>query len=252
MLTTSLAPTVLVVADAAIGAALAVPGLVIAIFKLPLRFASGEYARTISPSALDSRLISVRRATALRRLKTRTTGSLQVKLMPFKSGFLNVAANAALVVAVGALGTALWYRHAQTLHETHAARPAANFRPGDRAPVVDGVNYASSPRSVILFLSTTCHFCESAAPFYNRLHSSILASHQKSKLVAVFSESEDQVRTFKTRLNLTADTLAGRRFAVSGTPTALVVDKSGVITGAWLGTSKAIDSEILSAATTGQ
>lgn len=102
----------------------------------------------------------------------------------------------------------------------------------------------------MVFLRTTCHYCESSAPFYNRLHRLSLASDYKWKLFIVFSEPQEQVQAFLTRVHLGADPLPIANFdsfGVHATPTALLVDDAGVITRAWIGTSETVQSDILAA-----
>ena len=163
------------------------------------------------------------------------------------SSSVNIGANIALVLAALVFGGSVWWRfgHGRQVPATGAV---SLFRLGDRAPAILGVEYGAAERSLILFLSTTCRYCEADAPFYNQLHDSALASGRRSQLYFVFAETSDRVKEYKVRTGLEGPSLSGvelRRVGVRSTPTALLVDRNGVIKGAWVGSSKPLNAEIL-------
>lgn len=173
--------------------------------------------------------------------------------MALNAKVLNMAANVFLVAASGLLGTAAWYRYFH-VPPTNASKSAGAvpFRPGDRAPQIRGIDYASAQRSLVIFLSTTCHYCEASAPFYNKLHAVAEGTNGKWKFFTVFSQPGEQVQAFKARLNLAAYVLPGvefRSFGVHSTPTAILVGKTGVVDRVWLGTSEAIETDVVAALT---
>ena len=74
--------------------------------------------------------------------------------------------------------------------------------------------------------------------------------NRKWNVFTVFSQTIEQVEAFKARVNLSTRVLAGvefRNFGVRSTPTALLVGKTGVIDRVWIGTSPAIEADILAA-----
>ena len=168
--------------------------------------------------------------------------------MRIRANGLNLIANVSLIAASGALGTTIWYR---LFHDRQAAAKGSSaFHPGERAPQLPGVNYSSSERSLVVFLSTTCPYCESSVPFYNKLESASVASNHRWNLYAVFWQPADRVRAFKARVNLAADALSGvdfRNYGVHSTPTLLLVDRIGVIKRVWLGASLSNETEIVAA-----
>jgi hypothetical protein len=63
-------------------------------------------------------------------------------------------------------------------------------------------------------------------------------------------QSADQVAAFKARVNLQAKSLPDvdfRRFGVRSTPTALLVDREGIVRKVWVGASRAGESAMLAA-----
>jgi thiol-disulfide isomerase/thioredoxin len=119
-----------------------------------------------------------------------------------------------------------------TPHPTHASFPA-----GAKAPVVPGVDYASSDRTLVLFLSTHCKYCEISPPFYRDL-SSRLGNNAARHIVAVFPQTAAEVKMFKEKEKLDMDTVSGTAitdYGVTGTPTLLLVGKDGNVINSWLG-----------------
>jgi hypothetical protein len=82
----------------------------------------------------------------------------------------------------------------------------------DRIP---GVDWSKNGRTLVLAISTQCHFCKDSTPFYRKLEA------QGGKGMGVHV---DQVKQ------------AGLgEIGVSGTPTMLLVNSSGIITKIWVG-----------------
>ena len=124
-----------------------------------------------------------------------------------------------------------------------------SLAPGSRAPVLRNVDYTAHDRFLILFLSTTCHYCVSRIPFYNRLQYIARESHAARALYAIFSEPSEAVEAFKIGSRLDIDSLVSldfRSLGVRSTPTTLLIDKEGIVKRFWIGASENIESEILS------
>jgi hypothetical protein len=84
----------------------------------------------------------------------------------------------------------------------------------------------------------------------NKLHGLASASNGKWSIAGVFLQSADQVAAFKARVNLQAKSLPDvdfRRFGVRSTPTALLVDREGIVRKVWVGASRAGKSAMLAA-----
>ena len=167
--------------------------------------------------------------------------------MQISRRLINVVANVCLLVSAGALGTAVWQKYSQA-HRLARSQTRLPFQPGDRAPVISGISYREQSSSLVIFLSTMCHYCESSVPFYNRLTG--LSSHRGLRLFAVFAQPEDQVQSFRGRLGLLVDSVPGVNFSrirVGSTPTVLLIDRIGVIKRTWVGVSTQNEAEIIRA-----
>lgn len=101
-----------------------------------------------------------------------------------------------------------------------------------------GVDWSRSDRTLVMALSTECHFCTESAPFYQRLLPA--ASASKVPVVVVFPQAQEEARDYLTSHNLPLGDVAVEqatlgRIQISGTPTLMVVDRKGVILRAWAG-----------------
>jgi len=116
-------------------------------------------------------------------------------------------------------------------------------RPAPTGPAVGtqialpGVNWSDSDQTVVLALSNKCHFCTESAPFYQKLTRE-LADQKKVRVLAVFPQNTDEGKKYLDGLNVpiaeveqaTLDSLG-----VRGTPTLVIVDKSGTVQQSWVG-----------------
>lgn len=98
-----------------------------------------------------------------------------------------------------------------------------------------GVDWSKSTRTIVLALSTTCHFCSESAPFYQNL------ARQKSDhvgLIAVLPQPVEDSKNYLNKLGVkTTDVIQSSLSLIgaSGTPALLLVDNSGSITASWVG-----------------
>jgi thioredoxin-related protein len=109
---------------------------------------------------------------------------------------------------------------------------------GDRLTQLDGWDWRAHDRTLMLVLRKGCHFCEDSAPFYQRLVATQHQGGSTTALIAVFPDKEDAVKEVMKSEGLEVKGLAGvplEGLKVSGTPTVLLVDKSGTVLNAWIG-----------------
>jgi hypothetical protein len=166
-------------------------------------------------------------------------------MIKWKSG-LDVAANVAIVcvcILIGVIGVKKFL-----LNDPHNA--ADMPRKGSQIEL-GSVNWGRAERTLVLALSTHCHFCNESADFYRRLAPAAAAAGVP--VVAVFPQSIDEARAHWVSQNLP---LTGVDFSqvsagglpVSGTPTLILVDRKGVVLRAWAGKQPASgEAEIIHA-----
>jgi hypothetical protein len=114
---------------------------------------------------------------------------------------------------------------------------ADEVKAGDKLVSLKGWDWGAQDRTLVLVLRKGCHFCEDSAPFYQRLVAQQQAG-SKTAIVAVFPDSDDVAKEVVQTEGLAIPAVAGvplERLKVSGTPTVLLVDRSGKVLNAWDG-----------------
>jgi len=95
-------------------------------------------------------------------------------------------------------------------------------------------NWQKNGKTVLLALSTTCHFCIDSTPFYKRL------TREKDgvRVVAVMPQTVDVSKKYLDANGVAVDEVAQSALdsiGVEGTPTIMLVDDFGVVTHRWVG-----------------
>lgn len=104
---------------------------------------------------------------------------------------------------------------------------------GDVLPVSD-IDWARSGRTLVLALSTTCHFCTDSAPFYQKISN----NHGSTHLLAVFPQANGESEQYLQRLGIKVDQVRQASFSklgITGTPTLVLIDADGKVTNKWEG-----------------
>lgn len=105
---------------------------------------------------------------------------------------------------------------------------------GHRIDLNNGVQFDAN-RTLILYLSTKCHYCEASTPFYQKL---AVQLSQKIPIIAAFPQKEEEARTYLTERKITiARVISAPQLLriIQGTPTLMLVDKTGKVVDAWVG-----------------
>jgi thiol-disulfide isomerase/thioredoxin len=128
--------------------------------------------------------------------------------------------------------------------------PAVRPSSGSRSPVgqnikqsLPGVDWAKNKRTLVLALSTRCHFCTESAPFFQRIQKE---AADNVKMVAVLPQDVADSRKYLEGEGVHLDDIKQATLTtigVSGTPTLLLVDSSGKVAEAWQGKLQPDDEE---------
>lgn len=100
---------------------------------------------------------------------------------------------------------------------------------------IAGVDWQKNGRTLVLALSTQCHFCTASAPFFRTL---VEQSSNNVKTVAVFPQSVDEAQKYLNGEGVRVDLVTQsslNQIGISGTPTMLLVDSAGKVTNVWVG-----------------
>jgi thioredoxin-related protein len=114
------------------------------------------------------------------------------------------------------------------------AAPA--LKAGDRISVPNE-DWEKNGKTLLLVLSTSCHFCTESAPFYRTLVAKT-QNEQQLHVAAIFPQSVEEGREYLSSLGIiVADVLNVPRqsFEVKGTPTLILVDDKGAVVNSWTG-----------------
>jgi len=98
-----------------------------------------------------------------------------------------------------------------------------------------GVDWSRNGRTLVLAISTRCHFCTDSAPFFQRISKERSAS---TRLLAVLPQAVDESRKYLDQEGVRVDEVKQASLdsiEVTGTPTLLLVDKAGTVAGVWVG-----------------
>jgi hypothetical protein len=101
-----------------------------------------------------------------------------------------------------------------------------------------GVDWSRANRTLVMVLSTQCHFCSDSAAFYQKLLPAAIT--RNIPVVAVLPQSIPESRQYLTGLGLQTSNISVLQepmaaVHVSGTPTLFVVNNHGLVQRAWSG-----------------
>lgn len=142
-------------------------------------------------------------------------------------------ANIAIIIVASLLATSLvknyWIN--PTLPSTILSKTPASSVTNLSALEID---WKQSNQTLVLAVSSTCHFCSESAPFYKTLAS----NKGDTRIVAVLPQSVEEGRKYLSKLGVAVDDIKQaplNEIGVSGTPSLILVDNSGVVKNFWLG-----------------
>ena len=154
------------------------------------------------------------------------TGTIEGRVSKKIEMGANVAIIIVALVAVAIFVRNYWMGPAELHH---------NIKTGSKfgLKVEDG---RGSPKTVVLALSTNCHFCTESAGFYRELS---LQCHQRHiPIIAVLPQEIAASQSYLASEGVTVDEVRQVQLSdlrVDGTPTLVIVDGSGVVKKVWYG-----------------
>jgi thiol-disulfide isomerase/thioredoxin len=96
------------------------------------------------------------------------------------------------------------------------------------------INWKENGFTLLLAISSTCHFCSESAPFYQRL----AQQRRDFQFIAVSLETVGESQKYLNQLGVSLDKVMQVPFdslGIRGTPTLVLVDNNGVVTDVWVG-----------------
>ncbi|HYY94955.1 MAG TPA: hypothetical protein VE713_10580 [Pyrinomonadaceae bacterium] len=151
---------------------------------------------------------------------------------------VEVMANVAVLIAAVSLSVALFKTYVIPTAARGTSEGVADdghpqpIRKGDKVNL-PGVDWAKNGQTLLLVLSSGCHYCTESAPFYQRL-----TKGSDVNRIALLPQPADEGRRYVDSLGITVGEVRQvslNSLRVPGTPTILIVDKNGVVTDSWVG-----------------
>ena len=144
---------------------------------------------------------------------------------------IEIFANVAIIVAAALLSVVL-------IQKYFLKKPA---EPADTKSIsvgqklnVPNVSWDNSQQTVLMCLSTQCHFCTESAAFYQQLKQ----QHPNARFVAVFPQPVQEAGDYLKRLGLSVTEIkqaSSESVGISGTPTIILANDKGIVTDLWEG-----------------
>ena len=144
---------------------------------------------------------------------------------------VNVAILVTCCLVVGNLARNVYLEHKV------AARFVPSFSKGQVVKLA-GYTPSSKESTLVMVLSTHCHFCQANAPFYQKLAVFKKASPNQLQLVAVLPEKQDEANAYIKGYGIGTDAVLSMpltQIGVKGTPTLLLLDSQGKVEDFWVG-----------------
>ena len=99
------------------------------------------------------------------------------------------------------------------------------------------VNWAAKKRTMLMVLSDSCRYCTESADFYKKVAEQ-RAKHDDTRLIAVLPQDVGAGQAYLNKLGVVVDEVRQsplNAIGVRATPTLILVDDKGVVTGSWVG-----------------
>jgi hypothetical protein len=149
---------------------------------------------------------------------------------------IELIANLAIIVVAILLGVVLVGNYMLPRFRAPQQAAGSSIAPGTKLSL-PGVDWKANGRTVVLALSTGCHFCTESAPFYQRV-AQVRAKAGNIRLVAVFPEPVSEGQRYLSSLGVTVDEVRQAQLdsiGVIGTPTLIMTDGEGAVANSWRG-----------------
>ncbi len=147
---------------------------------------------------------------------------------------LDLMANVAVIVTsvalLGFLGNSFYESHNAPQPSVSQARALV----GSTVQLA-GVDFTRKDRTLLIAISSTCHYCKESEPFYRQLAQTPSTT---TNLVAVLPMPQPAAESYvhsSISSSLKAISSPLNTMGVSGTPTLLLVDRDGKVINAWVG-----------------
>jgi thioredoxin-related protein len=155
---------------------------------------------------------------------------------------IELVANIAILVVACLLGIVLVKNYLltkpselieTTINDSAGSKRQPSIKIGQQLTIAD-IKFPTRGQTLILAISSTCHFCTESAPFYKKL----AQMKGAARLIVLMPQAVEDGRKYLDKMGVSVDEvrqLPLDRIGVQGTPTLILLDSSGVVRDLWTG-----------------
>ena len=160
-----------------------------------------------------------------------------------KLQFLSNIATVVIAILLCAITVKLFFfstpQDTGVLHKSNTITTSvpSQILPVGRMMPLENINWKENKKTLVLYISTNCHFCDESSPFYKRLVEKY-ADDKNVKLIAVLPQTVDEAKGHLKGLGVNINDVYNAKLisiGVTATPTLLLVNESGIISDMWKG-----------------
>ena len=151
---------------------------------------------------------------------------------------IETCANISIIIAAVLFSATLI--HEKWLYKSGGLAPAAqtdNRLQGTNLHI-NGVKWDNADKTLVMALSTQCHFCQESVPFYKELTASPAVKSRRVMVVTVFPQQQSEAESFVKTSEIRADSVLSmplQTLGTSSTPTLFLVNRAGKVEKLWIG-----------------
>ena len=168
-----------------------------------------------------------------------------------KLQFLSGIATVIIAILLCVITVKLFFPTSPTVNIVNMSRPntipgnsisPVNTAPPQMTPIgkampLENIDWKNNKKTLVLYIATTCHFCNESSPFYKRLVEKY-SDGKNVKLIAVLPQTVDAAKEHLKSLEVNINEVYSaplKSIGVTATPTLLLVNESGIVTEMWRG-----------------
>ena len=154
---------------------------------------------------------------------------------------IELIANLAIIVVACLLGTVLIKNYLVTKRTEQASKSESQRVQSESQPVSSptvsslDIDWKQNKQTLILAISSSCHFCTESGPFYKQLAN---GRGRGTRFIALLPQPINESRSYLARLGVAVDEIKQAPLSsinVRGTPTLMLVGSDGVVIKTWIG-----------------
>jgi hypothetical protein len=146
---------------------------------------------------------------------------------------IELVANVAIIIVACLLAVVLIKN--LTKRQPESAPSLGQSQPYDSQKLsVLNIDWRQSKQTLLLAVSSNCHFCTESAPFYKQLAN----ARGQTRLIAVLPQPVNEGKRYLDGLGVAVDEVKQTPLGsidVSGTPTILLINQDGAVIKTWIG-----------------